>query len=298
MALVEVGRFREAVEYVQKAAKTLYEGAREVFEQVKVTAQRLVELFVEAVTRVLAWINEHRAYLFLIAAAAAGVVALNLWGLVELEKLVHAAVGAPLVAGLADAGGKAAERFKTLAERWRVDENEKQKIEEIINEVINAPLKGERLFSKLTRLENLSPPLAELRKALKHVKGEVDKDAAVVAALVLYKTLVKNAEAIGEWAGWYKWARGLVERQVFTVTAEEVKKLRGSQRGLEEVAEEVIEELNRVLVLYSQSDLYKEKPDFLNRLKPLLEVDVKKAEGLAEASNREFFGLLRYWHGD
>ncbi len=136
MAFVEVGRFREAVEYVQKAARALYEGAREVFEQVKVTAQRLVKLFVEAVTRVLAWIDEHRAYLFLMAAAAAGVVALsvalNLWGFVELEKLAYAAVGAPLVAGLADAGERAAERFKTLAERWRVDENEKQKIEEII----------------------------------------------------------------------------------------------------------------------------------------------------------------------
>jgi hypothetical protein len=276
---------------VQKAAKALYEAARDVFEHVRVTAQRLVELFVEAVARVLAWVDEHKAYLFLMAAVAAGAIALsaalNLWGLVELEKLVHAAVGAPLVAGLADAGGKAAERFKTLAERWRVDENEKQKIEEIINEVINAPLKGERLFSKLTRLENLSPPLAELRKALKHVKGEVDKDAAVVAALVLYKTLVKNAEAIGEWAGWYKWARGLVERQVFTVTAEEVKRLRGSHRRLEEVAEEVIEELNRVLVLYSQSDFYKERPDLLDKLKQLLEVDLGEAEGLAEARSDE-----------
>jgi len=37
---------------------------------------------------------------------------------VELEKLVCAAVGAPHVAGLADAGGKAAERFKTPVERW------------------------------------------------------------------------------------------------------------------------------------------------------------------------------------
>jgi hypothetical protein len=78
------------VQYLQKAAKALYEAAREVFEKVKVTAQRLVELFVEAVTRVLAWIDEHKAYLFLMATAAAGAVALgvalNLWGLVELEK--------------------------------------------------------------------------------------------------------------------------------------------------------------------------------------------------------------------
>ena len=106
-----------------------------------------MELFVEAVTRMLAWVDEHRAYLFLMAAVVAGVialsVALNLWGLVELEKLAHAA-SAPFVAELADTGGKAAERFGAVDERWRVDENEKQKIEEVINEVINAPQKRER----------------------------------------------------------------------------------------------------------------------------------------------------------
>jgi hypothetical protein len=53
VALAEAGRFREAVEYVQRAAKALHEGAKEVFERVKVTVHRLVELFVEAVTRVL-----------------------------------------------------------------------------------------------------------------------------------------------------------------------------------------------------------------------------------------------------
>ncbi|MFZ8811481.1 MAG: hypothetical protein ACO2PN_25685, partial [Pyrobaculum sp.] len=216
VALAEVGQFREAVQHVQKAAKALYEAAKEVFEKVKVTVQRLVELFVEAVTRVLAWVDEHRAYLFLMAAAAAGVVALcvalNLWGLVELEKLAYAA-SAPFVAGLVDAGGKAAERFKTLAKRWKVDENEKQKIEEIINKVINAPLKRERPFSKLTGLKNLPEPLVELRKALTRVENEVEKDAAVVAALVLYKTLMKNAGAYREWAELYKWARDLVEKQ-------------------------------------------------------------------------------------
>jgi len=77
VALAEVGRFKEAVEYVQRAAKALYEAARDVFEHVKVSLQRLVEIFVEAVARVLAWVDEHRAYLFLMAAAAAGVVALS-----------------------------------------------------------------------------------------------------------------------------------------------------------------------------------------------------------------------------
>jgi len=101
VALVEVGQFREAVEYVQKAAKTLYEAAKEAFERVKITVQRLVELFVEAVTRVLAWVDEHRAYLFLMAAVAAGAVALsvalNMWGLIELDKLAYAASLPPFV---------------------------------------------------------------------------------------------------------------------------------------------------------------------------------------------------------
>jgi len=143
VALAEVGQFREAVQYVQKAAKALYEGAKDVFEHVKITVQRLVELFVEAVARALAWVDEHKAYLFLMAAAAAGMVALsaasNLWGLVEMEKLAHAASAAPFVAGLADARGRAAERFRAVAKRWRVDENEKQKIEGIIKEITNAP---------------------------------------------------------------------------------------------------------------------------------------------------------------
>ncbi len=284
VALAEVGRFGEAVEYVQKAAKALYEAAKEVFERVKVTIQRLVELFVEAVTRVLAWVDEHKAYLFLMAAVAAGAVALsvalNLWGLMELEKLAYAAVGAPpFFVGLADVGEKAAERFKTLAERherWKMEEK-------VINEVLNAPLKGERPFSKLASLENLPKPLVELRKALKDVKDEVEKDAAVVAALVLYKALVKNAEAYREWAGWYDWARSLVEKQEFTVTVDKIRELREAQRRLEEVAEEVRRELNAVLTLYKSHSR-----DLYEKLRPHLEVDVKKAEGLAEAGRRRF----------
>ncbi len=104
VALVDVGRIREAVEYVHNAAKALYEAAKEVFQKVKVTIHRLVELFVEAVARVLAWVDEHKAYLFLMAAVAAGAVALsaalNIWGLIELEKLTHAAMGmAPFIPG-------------------------------------------------------------------------------------------------------------------------------------------------------------------------------------------------------
>ncbi len=284
VALAEVGQFKEAVQYIQKAAKTLYKAAKEAFEKVKVTVQRLVELFVGAVARVLAWVDEHKAYLFLMAAEVVALsVALNLWGLVEMDKLAHAAVGVPpFVAGLADVGEKTAERFKTLAERyerWRVDEN-------VINEFINAPLNKERPYKTLLRLAdspNLPLPLAKLKEALEHVQDEVVQDAAVVAALVLYKTLVKNAEAYGEWAAWYKWVRGLVKEQKFTVAADKIRELRKAQKRLEEAAEEVRRELNSVLALYAlhSRDLYE-------KLRPHLEVDLGKAEELAEASYKRF----------
>ncbi len=287
VALAEVGRFREAVEYVQRAAKALYEAAKDVFEHVKITVQRLVELFVEAAARVLAWIDEHKAYLFLMAAAAAGVVALsvalNLWGLVELEKLAYAA-SAPFVAGLADAGEKAAERFSAVAERWRVDENVKQKIEGIIKEIINTPLKGGRTYEvllKLTESGNLPEPLVKPKEAL-DVEDEVEKDAAVVAALVLNKTLVKNAEAYGKWAGLYKWARGLVEEQEFVVTADKIRELREAHRRLEEAAEEVRRELSAVLALYASHSR-----DLYEKLRPHLEVDFSLAEELAETRVKE-----------
>ncbi len=60
--------------------------------------------------------------------------------------------------------------------------------------------------------------------------------------------------------------------------AEEVERLRETQKRLEEAAEEVRKELNTVLTLYSQ------KRDIHEKLKPLVKVDIKKAEELAEAS--------------
>ena len=122
----------------------------------------------------------------------------------------------------------------------------------------------------------------ELRKALTRVKDEVEKDAAVVAVLVLYKTLVKNAEAYKEWAGWYGWARRLVEEEKFAVAAEEVEGLRKAQKRLEEAAEQVRRELNSVLALYAlhSRELYE-------KLRPHLEVDFGLAERLAEARHGE-----------
>jgi hypothetical protein len=89
---------------------------------------------------VLAWVDEHKAYLFLMAAVAAGVVALsvalNLWGLVEMEKLAYAASPAPFIpAGVREHPREEVfkilreapdpyERFKEIA-KAAIDKNEK-----------------------------------------------------------------------------------------------------------------------------------------------------------------------------
>jgi len=170
VALVEVGRFKEAVDYLQKAAKALYEAAKEVFEHVKITVQRLVELFVEAVTRVLAWVDEHKAYLFLMAAIAAGVIALsaalNMWGLVELEKLAYAAVGAPFVA----AGVKADER--RVAEVVRLAEGALGKLPTLVPGGVSAEV--ERWLAGLRSGEvktAVASAVKELEKWLEAVKS-------------------------------------------------------------------------------------------------------------------------------
>ncbi|WP_258871796.1 hypothetical protein [Pyrobaculum aerophilum] len=67
--LAREGAFEGAVEYVKKAAEAAYEAVREIFEKARITLQRLYELFVEAVARVLDYV---RAHWFILAAAAAG----------------------------------------------------------------------------------------------------------------------------------------------------------------------------------------------------------------------------------
>jgi hypothetical protein len=201
VVLVDVGRFREAVEYVQRAAKALYEAAKEVFEQVKVAVQRLVELFVEAVTRVLAWVNKHKAYLFLMAAAAAVAVALsaalNLWGLVELEKLAYAASLSPFIpAGVKEYSREEVfnmlkepdpyEKFKEIA-KAAIDKNEKlpQPWESLRVLILPTPSEKEKLMRSKTYRE-----LDERKK-----KGLFYAFLALEEAFDVYRSVLREAAA-------------------------------------------------------------------------------------------------------
>jgi len=206
VALAEVGQFREAVQYVQKAAKVLYEVAGEVFERVKVAAQRLVELFVEAVTRVLAWIDEHKAYLFLMAAVSAGVVALsvalNLWGMIELDKLAYAASLTPFVpAGVKEYSRE--EVFKILREAPDPYERFKETAKAAI-------AKNEKLAKPWESLRVLIMPKPSEEKRLmrgrgaglysKYRKDENYRRALFYATLALEEAFGVYRSALGEYA--------------------------------------------------------------------------------------------------
>ncbi len=285
VALVEVGRFREAVQYVQKAAKALYEAAKEVFERVKVAVQRLVELFIEAVTRVLAWVDEHRAYLFLMAAVAAGVVALsaalNLWGLVELEKLAYAASFTPFIpAGVKEYSREEAfkvlreapdpyEKFKEVA-MAAIAKNEKlvEPWESLRVLIMPKPSEerrlmrggGAELYSKYREDENYRRALFYAVLALEEAFG--------VYRTALRKYAVKKAvekREVGE--GPFKRVRYMPNLDLLTQLAEEESKT------FENALRILRERLNEYAVKYN--------------LRDLLDVEEGKARELAEAKHPE-----------
>jgi hypothetical protein len=274
VALAEVGRFREAVEYVQRAAKALYEAAREAFEKVKVTVQRLVELFVEAVARVLAWIDEHKAYLFLMAAVAAGVVApsaaLNLWGLIEMEKLAYAASLTPFVA----AGVREYPR------------------EEVFNILKNDPDPYEK-FKEMARDANagnakLPQPWESLRKLIILKRSELDekKEKALFYAVLaleeafgVYRPVLKEVvEGLREAVEKREVGEEPFRRVMYMADLGRLTQLAEEEsRAFEDALKILREKLNEYAVKYN--------------LRDLLNVEEGKARGLAEAETAK---LSRY----
>jgi len=296
VALAKAGQFKKAVQYLQKAAKALYEAARDVFEQVKVTVQRLVELFVEAVTRVLAWIDEHKAYLFLMAAVAAGVialsVALNMWGLIELDKLAYAASLAPFAA----AGVKEYSReevFKIL--RGASDPYEK------FREIAKAAIaKNEKLPHPWESLRVLILPKPSEEKKLmsgrgaelysKYRKDENYKRAlfytvlALEEALAVYKSALKEvAEGLRETAQRVEVSEEPFKRVVYVADVGQIKQLAGKEEEtFGDALKTLRERLNEYAVKYGLRDLLDMKEDVVRRL-----AEAKQAE-LSEFNDVSF----------
>ncbi len=273
VALAEAGQFKEAVQYLQKAAKALYEAARDVFEQVKVTAQRLVELFVETVARVLAWIDEHRAYLFLMAAVAAGAVALsvalNMWGLVELEKLAYAASLTPFIPA-------------SVREYPR---------EEVFKMLKEAPDPYER-FKEIAKAANagrvkLAEPWESLRLLIGKAHRELDegkKKALFYAVLALEEAFGVYRSALKDVAGEREKAverrevgEGSFKKVVYAADLGRLRQLAEKEEAAFENALKILRErLNEYAVKYGLRDLLDVKDDVARRLAEAVETQLPK----------------------
>jgi hypothetical protein len=280
VALVDVGRFKEAVEYVQKAAKALYEAARDVFERVKVTVQRLVELFVEAVARALAWIDEHKAYLFLMAAVAAGAVALsitlNLWGLVELEKLAYVASLAPFIpAGIKEYSRE--EVFKVLGEA----PDPYERFREIAKAAIAKNVKLAEPWESLRVL--IMPKRSEEDRLMrgrgaklysKYLKDENYRRALFYAVLALEEAFGVYRSVLGEYAEGLKKAVRREEvgeepfkKVVYVADLNQIKQLAEEEgKAFEEALRILRERLNEYAVRHGLGNLLDVKEDVARRL--------------------------------
>ncbi len=261
IALAEAGRFREAVEAVRSVAETVYREARELFEKVKVALERLIQLFVEAVARVLAWADVHKAWLFLTAAVAAGVVALSwaldVYGLIELGRLAY---GVALGVGVAspNAGG-----YKAVVEKN--------------GGLLERLLEAEEPYKELMRMgwSSLPAPLRNLREVLEsgsaRDSSEREKDALVLAAVALVKWLGKYGRLFEEAADKYKAIAKLAETG--RIPYEEVEAASKSKQELLKALEELRLELSRLANERKLEELY---------------VDEEEAERLAQAVVKEF----------
>jgi hypothetical protein len=304
VAFAEVGRFKEAVEYVQKAAKALYEAAKDVFEHVKVTVQRLVELFVEAVVRALAWINEHKAYLFLMAAVTAGAVALsaalNIWGLIELDKLAYAASLTPFVA----AGVKEYSReevfnilknesdpYKTFKEKIASEANAgRVKLAEPWESLRMLIMprssekgrlmmgRGAELYSKYREDENHRRALFYATLALEEAFGVYRKD-------VEEREKVVQRVEVGE--GPFKRVRYMLDLGRLTQLAEE------EDKAFEDALSTLRKRLNEYAVEYGLRDLLNVKEDVARRLAEAEQAELSKFSG-ANFGTKAYAAIMAY----
>ena len=242
------------------------------------------KLFVEAVTRILAWIDEHKAHLFLTAAVAAGLIALSaamgLWGLIELGALAHAASLMPFAAF----GGVERSREEAFRLIKGAPDPYKKFLE--VAKAANAGRIG--LAEPWNSLRMLILPTAEERKELARDRAydrfrgnERMKRALFYATLALEEAFGIYRSALGEVAAGLEEAvrkeevgEPPLKRAVYAADLGRLERLaEGEERAFEKALSTLRERLNEYAVKHDLGDL--------------LNVDEGKARRLAEAERTE-----------
>ncbi len=253
------------------------------------------KLFVEAVARVLAWIDAHKAHLFLAAAVAAGLIALsaamNLWGLIELGALAHAASLAPFAAlgGVERSREEAFRLIKGAPDPYG-------KFLEVAREANAGRIGLAEPWESLRRL--IAPKPSEERELMRgKAYGELDEGRkralfyAVLAleeALGIYEAASRRAGRLEEAVKREEVGEPPLKRAVYAADLGRLERLaEGEEEAFEDALRTLRERLNEYAVKYS--------------LRDLLNVEEGKARGLAEAERAELskygganFGVKAY----
>jgi hypothetical protein len=261
--------------------------AKELFERARVAAERLAELFVEAVARVLAWVDEHKAHLFLTAAVAAGLMAtsaaMNLWGLIELGALAHAASLAPFIAlgGVEEAREEAFRLIKGAPDPYG-------KFLGIAREANAGRIGLAEPWNSLRML--ILPRPSEERELMRgggaglygrYAADERMRRALFYATLALEETFGVYRSALGEVAAGLEEAvqkrvevgEGPFKRAVYAADLGRLERLAEEEEAFDDALRALKERLNEYAVKY--------------RLGDLLDVDEDTAKRLAEAKAPE-----------
>jgi len=265
------------------------------------------ELFVEAVAGVLAWVDEHKAHLFLTAAVAAGLVAasaaMSLWGLIELGALAHAASLAPfaalggversreealrLIKGAPDPYGKFLEMAKAanagrigLAEPW-----------ESLRKII-APRPSEERELRAGRGAELYG---------RYAADERMRRALFYAALALEEAFGVYRSALGEVAAGLEEAvrrvevgEGPLKRAVYVADLGRLERLaEGEERAFEKALSTLRERLNEYAVKYDLRNLLDVNEDMARRLAEAEQPELSKY-GDANFGVKAYAALMAY----
>jgi len=253
------------------------------------------ELFVEAVARVLAWVDEHKAHLFLAAAVAAGLIAastaMSLWGLIELGRLAHAASLAPFIA----LGG--VERSREDAFRLiKGAPDPYEKFLEVAREANAGRIGLAEPWESLRKI--IAPrPSEERRLVSGKAYGKLDERGkralfyatlALEEALGIYEAALRRAGRLEEAVRKEEAGEGPFRRAVYAADLGRLERLaEGEERAFGDALRVLRERLNEYAVKYKLGDLLDVKE---NTARELAEADYRELSKFSGAN----FGVKAY----
>ena len=253
------------------------------------------ELFVEAVARVLAWVDEHKAYLFLTAAVAAGLIAasaaMNLWGLIELGRLAYAASLMPFAAlgGVEYSREDAFRLIKGAPDPYK-------KFLEMAREANAGRIGLAEPWESLRKI--IAPrPSEERRLVSGKAYGKLDERGkralfyatlALEEALGIYEAALRRAGRLEEAVRKEEAGEGPFRRAVYAADLGRLERLaEGEERAFGDALRVLRERLNEYAVKYKLGDLLDVKE---NTARELAEADYRELSKFSGAN----FGVKAY----